>query len=179
MPGIAFDPLPYGVRDLRVYPLTGETPGTGVDFPRARQLSFSEAESFDDLRGDDGLVAVHGKGPQVNWQIEQGGLTFAAFQVINGGTIATTGVTPNQVTTYTKKGTDIRPYFKMEGQVISDSGGDFHIVLYRNRATGDMKGDAKEGAFWLLGASGISLPRASDSMLYQLVQNETAAAITG
>lgn len=174
---ITFDPLPYGVRDLRLYPLTGETPGTGVDMPRARTLSFSEAEAFDELRGDDGLVAVHGKGPQVNWQLEQGGITFAALQVINGGTITTSGTTPNQIATYNKKGTDIRPYFQMEGQVISDSGGDFHVKLYRCRATADIKGDAKEGAFWLTQSSGISLPRASDSKLYDMVQNESATAI--
>jgi hypothetical protein len=24
MPGIAFDPVPYGCRDIRVYPLAGE-----------------------------------------------------------------------------------------------------------------------------------------------------------
>lgn len=177
MPGIAFDPVPYGCRDIRVYPLTGEVAGTGVDFPRARQMSFTEAESFDELRGDDGLVAVHGKGPSVNWEIEQGGITFAALQVINGGTITTAGTTPSQTTTYSKKGTDQRPYFKMEAQVISDSGGDFHVVLFRCRTTGDVKGDSKEGAFLLLGARGIALPQASDSKLYNLVQNETAAAI--
>lgn len=174
---ITFDPLPYGVRDIRVYPLTAETPGTGVDMPRARTLSFSEAEAFDELRGDDGLVAVHGKGPQVNWQIEQGGITFGALQVINGGTVTLSGTTPNQVSTYSKKGTDQRPYFKMEGQVISDSGGDFHVVLYRCRCTSDIKGDAKEGAFWLTQASGLSLPRTSDSKLYDLVQNESVTAI--
>lgn len=177
MPGIAFDPLPYGVRDLKLRPLTAEVAGVGVDFPRVRQLNFSEAESFDDLRGDDGLIAVHGKGPQVNWEIEQGGITFAALQVMNGGTITTTGVTPNQVTTYSKKGTDQRPYFQMEGQVISDSGGDFHVLLYKCKATGDIKGDSKEGAFYLLGVSGIALPRTSDSKLYDLVQNETAINI--
>lgn len=177
MSGIAFDPLPYGVRDLKVRPLTAEVAGAGVDFPRVRQLNFAEAESFDDLRGDDGLIAVHGKGPQVNWEIEQGGVTFAALQVINGGTLTTTGVTPNQITTYLKKGTDQRPYFQIEGQVISDSGGDFHVLLYKCKATGDIKGDSKEGAFFLLGVSGIALPRTSDSSLYEFIQNETAAAI--
>lgn len=174
---ISFDPLPYGVRDLRLYPLTGETPGSGVDLPRVRELGFAEAESFDDLRGDDALVAVHGKGPQVNWTLEQGGLTFAALQVMNGGTIATSGSTPNQIATYTKAGTDVRPYFQMEGQVISDSGGDFHVLLYKCKATGDVKGDNKDGAFFLMGISGVALPRASDAKLYKFTQNETAVAI--
>lgn len=176
---IGFDPIPYGVRDLRVFPLTGETPGTGVDFPRVQTLNFSEAEAFDELRGDDQLQAVHGKGPSINWELQQGGITLTALQVVNGGSLATSGTTPNQITTYTKLGTDVRPYFKLEGQVISDSGGDFHVVLPRCRATGDMKGDNKEGAFLLFGTKGIALPRTSDQRLYQLVQGESATAIVG
>lgn len=174
---IGFIPLPYGLRDVRVYPLTAETPGSGVDLPNGRTLSFAEAESFDELRGDDGLVAVHGKGPSVDWELEEGGISLAAVQVIYGGTITTTGTTPNQVQKFTKKGTDLRPYFKVEGQAISDSGGDFHVVLYRCRATGDLKGELKDGAFWLTGAKGVALPRASDSTLYDLVQNESVTAV--
>src|SRR4051794_6860410 len=101
---IGFTPLPYGLRDVRLYPLTAETPGAGVDLPNGRTLTFAEAESFDELRGDDGLVAVHGKGPSVDWELEEGGISLAAVQVIYGGTITTTGTTPNQVQKFTKKG---------------------------------------------------------------------------
>lgn len=169
-------PLPYGLRDVKVAALTVETPGTSVDLPNSRTLSFSEAEDFEELRGDDGLVAVHGKGPSVNWTLENGGYSFEAVAIMYGGTVTTTGTTPNQIKTFRKLGTDQRPYFHIEGQAISDSGGDFHVVLYRARCTGELSGSMADGAFWLTGASGRALPRESDKRVYDLVQNETATA---
>lgn len=174
---IGFFPLPFGIRDIKLRPLTGETPGTSVDLPNGRTLSFSEAEDFEELRGDDGLVAMRGKGSAVDWSMEGGGVSFEAVKTMYGGTIIETGTTPNQIKTYRKAGTDTRPYFQAEGQAISDSGGDFHVLLYRCRATGELSGEAADGSFWLTGASGRALPRASDARLYDFVQNETAVAI--
>lgn len=170
-------PLPFGLRDVGVYPLTGETPGTKVDFPNARTFSFSEAEDFEELRGDDGVVAVRGLGATVDWELEGGGYPFEAVKTMYGGTITETGTTPNMKKVFTKKDNDARPYFKVEGQAISDSGGDFHVMLPKCRATGELSGEMADGAFWLTGASGRAIARASDRVLYEFTQNETAAAI--
>jgi hypothetical protein len=94
-----------------------------------------------------------------------------------GGTITETGTTPNQKKTFAKVGTDSRPYFQVEGQAISDSGGDFHVLLYKCRATGELSGELADGAFWLTGASGRALPNAAGK-LYDMIQNETAVAVT-
>lgn len=174
---ISFQPLPFGCRDIRLYPLTGETPGTGVDLPNARTFSFSEAESFQELRGDDSLVAVHGIGPTVDWELEGGGVSFEAVKTMFGGTIVETGSSPNGIKSYTKSGNDIRPYFQVEGQALSDSGGDFHVLIYRARATGQLAGKLSDSAFWLTNTKGRGLPRQSDKALYKFVQNETATAI--
>lgn len=177
-------PLPYGLRDVRVTPMVpgGEALGTGVDLPNARTFSFSEAEDFAELRGDDGLVALHGQGPAVDWSLEGGGCSFEAVRALFGGTIVETGTTPNQIKTFTKLGTDIRPYIQVEGQSISDSGGDFHCVLFKARCTGELSGEMSDGNFWLTGASGKALPKttatgAAIQSLYKFVQNETATAI--
>lgn len=170
-------PLPFGLRDVKVYPLTGETPGTGVDLPVARTFSFSEAEDSEELRGDDGVKAIHGLGASVEWELEGGGISLEAVKTIFGGTIAESGTTPNQKKTFSRLGTDVRPYFKCEGQAISDSGGDFHVVLYRCKAEGELSGELSDGSFWLTGASGRALARDSDQKIYEFVQNETAAAI--
>lgn len=175
---LATIPLPFGLRDVKVTPLTGGTAGTSVDLPNAQTMQFSEAEDTEQLRGDDGLVAIHGKGPTVDWQLGAGGISLEAYAVINGGTVTTTGVTPNQVKLYSKKGTDSRPYFRAEGQSISDSGGDFHVVLYKCKVTGNVTGEQADGSFWVTGASGTALPTTSDSKLYDFVQNETSTAIT-
>lgn len=176
---ISFIPLPFGARDLRVYPLNGETIGAGVDFPNQRTLSFTETESFQDLRGDDALIAVHGTGPEVQWEIEQGGVSLEAVKVMFGGEIVETGTSPNGIKTFHKARTDVRPYFRIEGQAISDSGGDFHIVIYRARATGDLTGKMDDSAFWMTNVKGRGLGRGSDFALYDFIQNETATSITG
>jgi hypothetical protein len=181
-PANSFTPLPFGARDLKVYPLTGESyPASGIDLPNYQKLTFAEAESFEELRGDDNLVAVHGKGPQVNWEIDGGGVSLDCVKAMYGGTIVETGVWNNGAGTgkrvLTKHGTDVRPYFRVEGQAISDSGGDFHVVLYRSRATSDLTGSMDDAAFWTTGFKGEALPRVSDSSLYDLVQNEQAVAV--
>lgn len=177
--------LPFGVRDTKVKEYTSAAAttlaGTAVDAPNARTLSFSEAEDYEELRGDDKVVAIVGLGASVEWEMENGGISVPAFKAMNGGTSVTSGVTPNQVTTYTKKVTDKRPYFQAEGQSISDSGGDFHVVLFKCRASGSMEGELADGSFWLTGASGLALPATltgEEDSLYKFVLNETATAIT-
>lgn len=176
-------PLPYGLRDVKVTPYTdaGATVlGTAVDLPHGRVFSFSETEDFEELTGDDGVVTVRGKGAGVDWELEGGGFSFEAVKTMYGGTITETGLTPNRVKKLTKKTDDTRPYFKVEGQSISDSGGDFHTVLYRCRATGELSGEQSEGSFFLTGASGRALGSnvaGNAKVVYDFIQNETTTAI--
>jgi hypothetical protein len=175
--------LPYGLRDVKLKSYTSATAlsATPIDLPNSRTFSFEEAEEFQELRGDDQVVATRGSGPSISWDLEAGGISLEAYQTINGGVVTSTGTTPAQVKTYKKASTDSRPEFQVEGQAISESGGDFHVILYRCKATGSLSGELADGAFWLTSASGSALPSrvtATLGLLYSFVQNETAAAIT-
>lgn len=176
-------PLPFGLRDIKLTPYTTDaatTLGTAVDLPNSRTLSFTESEEYEELRGDDKIVASHGSGPNVEWELEAGGVSFEAVKVMYGGTIVESGVTPAQKKTYTKLVTDTRGYFKIEGQSVSDSGGDFHCVIYKAKATDNLSGEMADGAFWLTGASGVGLAStltAHVDKVWEWVQNETAIAI--
>lgn len=176
-------PIPYGLRDVRVTPYTtaaADTLGTPVDLPYGRTFSFSDVETYDDLRGDDALIATHGQGSNVEWELESGAISLEAYKVLNGGTVNTTGTTPNQIKTYSKLVTDVRGYFKTEGQAISDSGGDFHGIVYKCKVTGNIEGSLGDGVFWLTKAKGKGLPATlsgKTNYLYDFVQNETATAI--
>lgn len=178
-------PLPYGLRDVKITPYTDATAtvlaGASIDLPNSRTFSFAETEDFEELRGDDSLVAVHGSGPVVNWELEAGGYSPEAIRAIYGGTILETGVAPNRVKRLRKLKTDVRPYFKTEGQIISDSGGDVHAVVWRCKATDDFSGEFSDGQFFISGASGQGLgcliAGADLNAVWDLVQNETAAAI--
>lgn len=179
-------PLPFGLRDVKLTPYTDDTAtvlaGSSIDLPNSRTFSFAETEDFEELRGDDSLVATHGNGPIVNWELEGGGVSLEAVQAMYGGTISETGSAPNRVKRLRKLKTDTRPYFKVEGQVISDSGGDLHAVVWRCKATDDLSGEFSDGSFFLTGASGQGLGCliAGDDFgaVWDFVQNETAAAIS-
>lgn len=177
-------PLPFGLRDLKLTPFTDLTAtvyaGASIDLPNVRTLSFAEAEEFEELRGDDSLVATHGSGPNVEWELEAGGVSLEAVAAMYGGTVATTGTTPNQVKSLKKAVTQVRPYFKIEGQSISDSGGDLHCIIYRAKATDNLSGEFTDGSFFLTGASGTglkSLVSADIDLVWAWVQNETAVSI--
>jgi len=173
---------PFGLRDVRIIPLgaDGSTPGTAVDLPASRTFSFAEAEDFEALRGDDKLVAEHGSGPNVEWELESGGISLEAYAAMAGGTVTSSGVTPAMKKTYSKTALQQRPYFKVEGQAISDNGGDFHGLVYKAKATGNLEGELSDGSFWLTSASGKGYPSTEATQtdkIYDFVQNESATAI--
>lgn len=176
--------LPYGLRDVKITSYTDASAtvlaGSSIDLPNSQTMTFTESEDYETLRGDDRDVATHGKGPTVDWELTAGGLSMEAYAAIAGGSILSTGVTPNQVKRYRKLVTDTRPYFKAEGQSISDNGGDFHGVVYRCKATGDVTGSQEDGKFWISGFKGkgyASLVVATADALYDFYQNETVTAI--
>lgn len=175
--------LPYGLRDVKVRSLgtDGATPGTAVDLPAARVFKFSDTEDFTTLRGDDVDQAEHGSGPTVEWELEHGGISMEAYAIMAGGTVSSSGTTPNQVKTYKKLNTDSRPYFKAEGQSINDNGGDTHGIVYRAKATSAIEGTFQDKEFWVTNAKGKgigSLESGKTGEVYDFVQNETATAIT-
>lgn len=174
--------LPFGLRDVKLRPVSvAGVAGTAVDLPNSRTFSFEEAEDFEELRGDDKVVTVRGKGSSVDWELESGGIALEAWVVLNGGTLAVTGTGATEKKTYTKKVTDQRPDFQVEGQSISESGGDMHCVLYRCKADGGLSGEFADGSFFLTSASGRAMPsRAAvgTDTLYDFVQNAAVTAIS-
>lgn len=182
--------LPYGLRDVKIvkYATLAATAfgTTMVDLPNAQTLTFSETEEYTELRGDDKVVTSHGQGASGEWELESGGISIPAYAALNGGTVVETGTTPAQVQRYRKRTTDARPFVTLMGKAISDAGGDFHGIIYLARATGDIKGELKDGEFMIPGASGTMLPcRVAGEVdgeeildtLYDFVQNETEAAL--
>ena len=183
--------LPYGLRDVKLvqYPnLEAIAFGSSlVDLPNAQTMSFTDAEEYTDLRGDDKLVTSHGQGSEVEWEIESGGISFAAHAILAGGVVIETGISPNQRKRFRKKSTDQRPFFTAMGQAISDAGGDMHTILWLCRSTGNVEGELSDGEFLVPTVSGKGFPcrisglvagtEIQDS-IYDFVQNETITALT-
>lgn len=184
--------IPYGMRQIQITKFTDASAtaysaGATVPLPYSQTLTFAEAEDFQEMRGDDQLVTVHGKGPVVNWELEAGGISLEAYAAFAGGQVTTGGVSPNTWKEYTKWTSDAtdstkftRPFVKLEGRAISDSGGDFHTVIFRARATDDLKGEMKDGEFWSTGTKGQGLGSfvpADLNKAYTFRQNETPVVI--
>ena len=173
-------PLPYGLRDVKVCTLdaTG-TKGTLVDLPNAQTFEFEETTTTQELRGDDKVAAKRTTVDAATWTLENGGISFEAAVVMFGGTIANSGTTPAQKKVYSRLDTDAYPDFFVEGQSMSESGGDFHTVLYRCKAE-NQSGSHADGEFYVNHAEGSgigSLASATLGKVWDRVQNETAATI--
>lgn len=173
--------LPFGLRDVKVFtinPATGARVTPGEDLPASRTFSFKETVSSETLEGDDVVQGSHEYNPIVEWELENGGISFEAYAIVAGGTVTESGTTPAGKKTYTKLKSEGRPYFEVEGQAISDSGGDMHCVVYRCKADGDIEGGFEGGSFMLTKAAGKGYGQIGDNgKLYDFVQNETVTAI--
>ncbi len=170
--------LPYGLRDVKLTPINSDgSLGTAVDLPVSQTLSFSESEEFQELRGDDRLVAVHGQGPTIEFDLEAGGISLEAWQVMTGGDLEELGATPNQTKALTKLVTQSRPYFRIEGQSINDVDGDTHVVIYKAKITDNLEGEFTDGEFFVTSCSGQGLGDDTDR-LYTITWNETTSSIT-
>ena len=170
--------LPYGLRDVKLRPVVNGVVGAPVDLPNSQIFSFEETEEFEELRGDDRVVARRGKGPSVSWSLEAGGISLEAYAVLNGGLVTNSGTTPNQVKKFSKKDTDVRPEFQVTGRSISESGGDFHTVLFRCKAEGRISGEQSDGVFWVTKCEGSAIGRTSDGTIYEFTQNESPVEIS-
>jgi len=169
--------LPYGIRDIKVTPINADgSLGTSVDLPVAQTLSFSEAEEYQELRGDDRLVAVHGQGPTVEFDLEAGGISLDAWKVITGGTLTESGTTPSMTKSLTKKVTDARPYFRIDGQAINDVNGDTHVTIYKAKITENIEGEMTDGEFFVTSCSGQGIGDV-DENLYTFTWHEAETPI--
>lgn len=178
------DALPYGIRDIKLtkyLDAAGMVLGTtSVDLPYIQQLNFAEAEEFQELRGDDKLITTRGRGSQVNWDLESGGVSSAAWQVFTGGEVVEKGLAPDREVILNKKATQNRPYFRVDGRIVSDSGGDILVRIYRCRANADIAAPFQDGEFATTRVGGVGLPLLDDSndLIYSIFRRETSKAIS-
>lgn len=178
------DGLPYGVRDLKLtqyLDALGMVLGTAsVDLPYIQTLNFTEAEEFSELRGDDKLITTRGRGSMVNWDLESGGIPIAAWAVFTGGSVIERGLTPDREIELQKKATQTRPWFRIDGKIISDSGGDVLVRIYRCRANGDITANFTDGEFQTSQVTGVGYPLLDDTndLLYSIFRRETSMALS-
>ena len=176
--------LPYGARDLKIteyLDASGEVLGsTSVDLPYLQTLNFSEAEEFQELRGDDKLVTTRGRGSSVNWDLEAGGMSTEVWAILTGGDVIEVGVEPLREIEIAKRATQARPWFRIDGRIVSDSGGDILVRLYRCRCNDNIQANFADGEFMTTQVSGVGYPLLDESndLIYSIFQRETAQVLS-
>lgn len=166
--------LPFGLRQVKLVPVSStglEITAQAQMLPASRTFSFSESEDFENLDGDDRRWASHGSGPTVEWDLEGGGISLEVWAILSGATVTSGGGTK----TLTKLVEDSRPEFNVYGRAISDSGGDFHMVVYRCKSDGSLEASMENGSFLLTTCSGTGFGenKSSGAKLYEFLHNDT------
>lgn len=176
--------IPYGLHRLWLTPYTDvngtQLASTSYRMPIARTLAFAESEQFDTLDGDDKQsVAMQGKGATVDGQLEGGGVSLMIWSILTGGQYPVSGLGAGVVGELIKRGSDRRPYFRVDGQVRANDGGDYICRIFRCIASGKITSDFKYGTFTVTQAdiTGTPMPGDDDDYLYLLRANDTVTTI--
>lgn len=115
---MAYAEIGRGFNDLSVAPVTGaaDTVGTPVDYPGARTLDFGVESDSDQLEGDDTIIAIARGTKSGSGSIELGRNNPEALAVIAGGTVTTSGTTPDETKTLEESAENDTVFFQIVGQ---------------------------------------------------------------
>lgn len=175
---MSFGEIPRGVNDAKAYPLTGDTPGSAVDVPGIRSVTYNVESDSDELKGDDATIALVRNPAKLTGSLEVGRTNPAALAVMLGGSAATSGTTPNQIVTLNQSDAAVTAYFQLVAQANSQdaNGSAYRATLKKLLATSGPSETLSVDEwstpsidFEGIGISGVLLSRA----LY-----ETAVALT-
>lgn len=164
---------PFGIRDIKLTPLPS---GSQIDLPVAMKLAFKERLVTAELHGDDALVSVQSNTDAVEWELEAGGIPLEAYALMTGRSVAVSGTTPTEDTTLTANSGDVMPWFKIYGKAV-DGDGDIHVKISKAKLNAPIEGEFVDGGFYVTKCSGLAVDDGTN--LYEMVQNETAAALPG
>ena len=167
---MAYGDKPFGLRDVKVTNIGGTSQ---EDLPASRTMSFTERIKSNELSGDDKVLAVVAFSDAVEWQLEGGGISLAAYAIMTGRTVTTAGVSPNQTDTLSGAAQEQFPYFKIYGKSIGDGADDIHVKIWKAKLT-NIQGQFGDGEFFVTQASGVAIDDGTNG-IFDIVQNETAA----
>lgn len=136
---MGYGEIPRGLDDLKVYVLTGDTPGSAVDVPGAQSLEWSVESDSDELRGDNQAIALVRNPKTVSGTIRVARINLAAIVAMVGGTVVTTGGgTGSEVLSVEESSSAPARYFQIVGQAASAdaNGSAYRATIYKALVTG-------------------------------------------
>lgn len=173
----------YGVADAKIFPLTSDTTsaltyGAAIDVPGIQSVKLTPNYEDKELKGDDAVLEADTKLLSIDFSFQHAKLSFDALAVLEGGTVADSGVSPNQKSTYSQTTASKPQYFKFEAQVryVDIAAGDVHLVLYKAKA-GKVDIEVKGDDYVIASVSGKAIGTIKDGKVKDIVINETEVAI--
>ncbi|MEW6555076.1 MAG: hypothetical protein AB1384_12415 [Actinomycetota bacterium] len=182
---MAFDNVThvFGVKDCKIAKMTADsgsspTYDTSVDVPGIQEVTVRFNIEEKELQGDDVTLDIRSKLKSLEVSAVHAKISLDVLPVLLGGATTESGTTPNIKKTYARAGADVLTYFKIEAQVVEvdDEDADLHFVCYKCKVTNHEMG-AKGEDYRTVSFSAKGIPCASNDSFYDLVANETAAAI--
>lgn len=170
-----------GINDAKIFPISVDdsvalTYGAGVDVPGISNLKVSPKFIEKELKGDESVIDAYSKLEKIEWSIEHGVISLAALAIMIGGEVNLTGVTPNQVQTYSLNEADLPDYFKLEGKTDYTDIGDAHFVLYKCKCS-SLDYTLKGEDYATISASGKAIKTRYNGKIKDILFNETATDI--
>jgi hypothetical protein len=178
---MAYGDKPIGLRQVRITPIDPDTLALGstILLPANQVLTFKTKQDVKKLRGNDADADVSVTNIAADWSLDHGGfMPLDAVAVLTGATLTTTGTTPNEVKTLNQKTTDSRKFFKIEGRAVNAKGASDAKIVYYYAICTSFEGEMKDGEYWVSKAGGEAIGHPSNSKVWDLIQEETAVALT-
>lgn len=176
----------YAVEDAKIAAVTADTDGGSttygslIDVPGIKSIGLDFEINAVSLRGDNRELDSDATLQAVTISFEHAKLSLDALAVMLGGTNTDSGSGAAEIATYRRVATDAFSYFKFEAKTPTSGtdnvGGDVHLVLYKCKLTDYSLGMAEED-YQTFSGTARGVFRTSDARLFDVVFNETAAAI--
>ncbi|MGE0278109.1 MAG: hypothetical protein AB7R40_22165 [Nitrospiraceae bacterium] len=170
---MAYGDKPFGMRQLMTYDTAG---ANAVALPAGMVLRFAERLASAEFFAEGILVAERSYVVAVDWELEAGGISLAAWARLTGRTATESGTTPNRIMTLTASAGDEFPYFRVYGRSIGDAGDDLRCQILNAKVT-SIEGTLRDGQYLVSSCAGVGVQNAS-GQVYQVVQRETAAVLS-
>ena len=172
-----------GIDDAKISELTADTSGSltygsAIDVPGIQNIILQNNYNQKPLYSDERVGDYYSQFDSISWAFSEAKINLDVLTILEGGSIASTGTTPNQVNTYTLSNTSAPKYFKLEGKVNYSSGevGDFHMKLYKCKV-GSLQVEYKCQNYAIVSASGLAIATVNNGKIRDDIINETVASI--
>lgn len=167
----------FGLRQVKIY---DPNVTSGVFLPVARILRVTERITAENFYAEGIQVAVQSFTERLDWELEAGGISLAAWSKLTGRTLTQTGTTPNRTQDIVAVGDPavgavVFPYIRIFGRSVGDAGDDVFVDIMRAKVT-SLTGEFRDGQYFVTRCTGVGV-RDSIGRFYRVQQRETAAAI--